>query len=708
MKDKVKILTILLAALLAGSLLVTACTNPTNGEPGKDGTQGLPGQDGTGEKGEAGEKGEDGSAGQPGQPGQPALTIVTFDTGTLTAADLKTYFDSKVDTVVLKNPAVLATGDYVVPSGGTLAISGSITGFSGTLDAYDGTLDLRNGTITGTASTDIIFLNAADRVVALPIGGLAKIITATVPVNVAAAPSASSPVTDDVFLQSPLTIGPGGISQGDLVTYANGNRVFVRDLTTAEAVNFTTLGAAVTVLDTLTAKGNITLAANTLAGSTKNLVAEANITVAGINNFTGTLDTGSYTVIPTGAITLLALNSTPGSGGNLAVPNTYTTASITGGNGNVAFTGGAVNLNTTGSVFGNSGTVIFPNNLTLTAVGATFGGTASFIPTATITLSTNSSILTLGPGGALAVGGAKLISNSSVTAGNNVTLTPTANGVLYTLGTGPVVSQAIPSSGNPHGITIAGSGTAVLDGAYTVNSAASNVGTLTVNGSLSIVDTGSLVLTGAGGTNGALLVGTGTVTAGGTQISGAATTGWQAVDSAAGTITIKPDVIEASAATGILTGGTSGSITVRGSTLSVTGKINITTAGTVTLVGASSGQGGALLLKGGTVPGNLTVDSSKTSGVSIGSTTTAVNFLLTPASGSDPDEDAVVTKDGTAAIPSTGYAIVLNSDTGSASGGDDLGDIGGGGANIDVFITAPAGAGNSSVIEAGWKVQVPS
>jgi hypothetical protein len=78
---------------------------------------------------------------------------------------------------------------------------------------------------------------------------------------------------------------------------------------------------------------------------------------------------------------------------------------------------------------------------------------------------------------------------------------------------------------------------------YEVASAASQVGTLAVAGSLRLGEGSSLVLTGAASSSGAKLIGAGNVIAGNTLITGGGNDGWQAGDT--GKVVIGPNSIGA-------------------------------------------------------------------------------------------------------------------------------------------------------------------
>jgi hypothetical protein len=428
---------------------------------------------------------------------------------------------------------------------------------------------------------------------------------------------------------------------------------------------------------------------------------------------------------------------------------------ISGGKGSVAITGAA---SLTAAAFGNTGTttfnstagfstaaatfagpVVFKDNVTLTTIGVTFGGDAFFADEKKITLTAATSIITLKPGSELAHGApatgvptaySAIIANFDEA---DVTLTPSAGTVLTFGASG---EKSITQSGTGgHGIKITGNATLVPDATYTVKSESSNVGTLTVAASSELVigaglltptpegfgsgadnddDTSSkLVLTGASEANGALLKGAGSVVAGGTTIVGA-DDGWQAVaDSGTPTVTIAEDSIAGSAAVTLTAQHANSAITVAKATLAVDG-VAITLAsskGTVTLTGSADTPSniGKLLLKGGTNPGSLAVDSDNSTDVTIGEGATATNFLLTAGTEAATTNATVTTAKGTALAATTG--IVVKAAAANAASGSNLGSIGGGATadTTDVLVSGPSGEGAAnSAIANGWKVQVPN
>jgi hypothetical protein len=647
MKDKVKILTILLAALLAGSLLVAACTNPTNGEPGKDGTQGLPGQDGTGEKGEAGEKGEDGSAGAPGQPGQPGLNSIIVDADDLSPSTLDSFYnEGGIDTVFVNTGSgTIPAGNYTVPADKSLVVSqaGIDLAATGLINAL-GTFRIVEGvTITNNG---VILLTDQDRAAARvddPIG--TKIVNAgsgVVPRRVADIPTSN--VGPVVF--SSLSLDATKL--GSLTTYANAatKTVYIAgDLTTS--VGFSGLNPYLVVQGSLVVDANINL--GTLGAATSNVVLQGGLEITGGREATSSEAS-------------LAFNALKGDSGTLVLTGSVTDVAIGGGNGNIVFTYTTSQLTLGASTFGNTGTttftdavnaveidggavtfaglVNFPAGLELadsgTAGTVTFGKTAVISNGKQITLSGATNIVTLGRnGGALAVdgvGGGDILVNSSNAA---ATLTP---------GTGTTLAFALATK------TITQDNDEIeIDGTVTVASGAA----YDVNGQ-------NLVLS-----QNAAIAGAGKVTAGGTEIVGGAG-GWKAVG--VGNIIIVNDSITASAATSILTGSADSTITVTATAtpLEVADDtaVDLAAGGSIILVGASTNPGTISLattdskiigLTGGTTDQTLTL-TNITDAVYIIASTGAV--AGTGSSGAGGGQIIALTTNGVIAADTTGYVVI--------------------------------------------------
>jgi hypothetical protein len=620
MTNKVKILTMLLAALLVGLLLVTACTNPTNGDPGTPGKDGAPGTGEEGKPGKDGEPGEPGEAGGAGPEGKPGLNAETVDiTSGINAGTIATYYSTGVDTLYLRGTGTI-NGIAVVPANKTLVILDTAT-LANVLEATRGTLIIgEGGSITGAG---VALLNTRDLA---EYGGQisspkAKYMTSiTQPVTT---------ITENVVFPS-LVIGPGGAaSAADFLTFAADATYavyIVEDLTFNEAVAF---GAdRVFVYGNLVSKANITLTA--AQAVTKEIVAGAdNITITGLDN-TRRLNTGTFTVNLPASPTTIALDALNGSG-TLSLGKTVTSVNITDGNGKILFSDTDGLSLTASSSFGNTGLttfadtahsvgvtydvafagpVSFANDLAIsTTDGAvTFGKAASFVNGNKITLAHANNVIKLEADGVLALGGSTILSSED---GNDVTLTPAA-GTSLGFATGGILTQDAVGT-NAHGITIGGK--AALSGTYTVASADPKVGTLTVDTSaeLKLGTASELKLVGAAGAYGALLTGAGKVVTNGTEIVGG-TSGWRVVTGGGSgadlNVTIGYGFIAAGAVTTVFTaqGTTAATITVLAHetfTIATGTNINLRdntgTVGSIVLTGEAGGDGGTLAFGKGTV-----------------------------------------------------------------------------------------------------------
>jgi hypothetical protein len=797
MKETVKILTTLAAALLVSLLLATACTNPTNGEPGAPGAPGTPGT--AGKDGADGQDGEEGKTGAPGTPGQGtgggAEPILT---GNITQAQMDALY-AYVNSVTWVSGVTVATGSYEIPSGKTLAVLGdvSLSGANIEINAYKATaLDLSKGRLVGGDSSDLILLNSADKNKYVPtvVGSSTAKITdaAVVPTPVESITAAiPADIVGPVLVQSLSVKGTGGTTLSQIAGYITGHDLYVMEKLVMEedAINLPSSGDYIHVYGDIQAETALTVtdvAKLDLKGSI--VAATPTLTVTGLNNLgANPLDTGSSTVSPSGTpttITITTLNST-GTGGKLALPSSVETVAITGGTGNVVY--GVIPATLQGT-FGNGGTVAFPD-ADLTLGGAlSFSGTASLFTGKGITGGAYG--VTLTPGAKLAVGTADVIRNSDDTNPVIITLGTNTDKLAFTAA---VVTQ---SGSGGHTITVSGGGTLALGSGvtYTVQSGSSNVGTLTVSaGTFDLGTGGELVLTsGTTGGTAALLKGAGKVAAGGIEIVGGGN-GWEAVGTgaitisaagvaagtaaltaqdassaievaAAGNLTVTTGKIDISAygavtlnpnavlkGAGIvagadveISGGTNGwkaagdagtvavtksavtvaetvaftglagaavpSILVKAAAfpvLTVTGRIDISAAGTVTLNGAGT-PGSIRLATHATNPGILVVDGAKDVLVLSGSATiTNSNFLLTESTEVGDTNVTVLANDGSAAVSSTGgTAVTVTAEAAVASSGSPLGKIGGG-TSTGIVLKGPA-ATFVSVIEKGWKVKVPN
>jgi hypothetical protein len=718
MKKTVKILTMLLAALLVGLLLVTACTNPTNGDPGTPGKDGAPGVGEEGKPGEDGEQGEQGEAGGTGPEGKPGLNIETINQGTVNAGLLTTLYGRGVDTVVVANPATLTYGlDYVIPQNKTLVISGSVSLSGGTsrVNAINGTFDLTRGTLAATGG-DIILLNDKDTAAmnaAVAAGTSGGITGATVLPYKA---SITEDLTGDVATSS-LTFETAAAWTA-FVDHVDTHTVYVAGDFFAKNVGIDFSATNVVVYGDLKAQGNVDLEDLTYLDLGGSLVATNALTLGGINNFTGAIDTGSnlVTVDTTGGITSVALanlySSSPN--GKLVLNKDIAAVNITGnGNGNIEFATSSPNdpVELTTAAFGNTGattfnqtveistndaefagSVRFAGDLTLTDKGVTFNNPASFAAGKITLVDTTYSVITLDQNGAVSGSGGAL----TYTAGSAVTIkAAVANTILTFDGTG--ITQ---SGGATHSIVIADSAP-TLTGTYTVASLSTAIGTLTTTNGLNV--TGKLALTGAvSDTHAATLVATAGVVAGGTTFVGS----FQPVG-AVGIIDIEPDKITASVATVALTPAAGATITIDADKrLTVSGTINIaaSTGGSAGIILTGNTNTASILLKGGVgIPGSLVTGGGVGSDVNIGASTTAATFKLNDTT---PYTALVTLEDGTRVPTSSnsGIAKAGQADA-SGSGGIALGSISGVTSN-NILITGDGT--NDVVIDSAVKVEVPN
>jgi hypothetical protein len=318
-----------------------------------------------------------------------------------------------------------------------------------------------------------------------------------------------------------------------------------------------------------------------------------------------------------------------------------------------------------------SGDVVFYGGLTLTAVPATFGGTAYFQDTKKITLTDSASVITLKNGtGKLAVGEPAgtaadvwkqiLVADS----GADAVLTPAAETTLTFTASGKVLTQGATGD-NAHGITLTSGGATLISGSsYVVASAASKIGTLTVTGTLTLgpevlgdypdAAKPKLILTGASGSDGAKLTGAGSVVFGNASITGGASGTWQAVATSA-SITIAAEAITGTGSDAALTGTSNDSAVItlaKGHTagnaaaLIVTNAvIDLATNGAVVFpyVGTTPAT---LVLKGGAgVEGKLKLEAGTTPNANVnlndGSHSVTISGTTPVIQGADATDGAV-------------------------------------------------------------------
>jgi hypothetical protein len=612
MKNKVKILTMLLAALLVGFLLVTGCTNPTNGDPGadgKNGTEGPKGDAGVGEKGDQGDKGDPGAVG----PAGPAAPLVeTIDDYTSISLDsIKARFAAGVEKVVLALDDTLqsgATDTLVIPANKTLVIGEEVTLQPGSvIIATEGELNVTGKLKGATTSVVIVKNKAAYTDTDLVVDSIMPTYHDTLP----------SIVGGPIAVPT-LALGTGGIAWTDLVSrmgmgtiplYVTGDLI-VKGGTFAPSSTI-----PISVYGDVKAEGIVAL--NTTGWSFGGtLAATGDVTVTGLASYTTKkLDTGGHTVKATdGAI--FNLSSLTGSG-QLELPNASTSVTISGGGGNVVFTAASATLALTAAVFNNGGTTTFLDDVTLPAA-ASFGGTVSVADGKKLTTASTGTI-TLALGAGLAVDSTPVLTNKGA---SSAVLTASAATIplLFTAASGgnsAKITQGV--AGTAHVITVT-SGTLTLDAAYEVVSGAGQVGNLALAGNIRLGEKGSLVLTGLA-SDGAVLTGSGSLIGDGVTIVGG-TAGWRAVG-AASTSIIGPNSIGGTAVLTAVTGGVQPSITVaagkkltidNGTVISLLGSGG-GAVGSIKLLGAGGGSavGGTLAFASGTTAKIMTAVTSGTS-----------------------------------------------------------------------------------------------
>jgi hypothetical protein len=449
------------------------------------------------------------------------------------------YTNTGTGTVTLNGGNV--TGTYQQAAGGVLTdVQGNSTIGSGEID--DGALTVSVGTLTATGG-----LTIGDGV------GAADSATATI----------DSSVAGDITINTDGQVtanGGSAIGDSDAVTINGGELV---------------LGASETIGALEGASGDVTLGANTLtvtgAGTFGGVIAgtggltidgaTADLTLTGVNTYTGATSVQAGLLNLSGAITTSTITVT----GDGFLDVTGTAGSVvndgtTNGTDNVRLSG----TGTIASLDQNSGDFAL-NGGTLTSLdqsgGATVvGGDATITTVAALS------------GGSLTVG-----------AGNTLTVTNdlTASGTATVAVNGTLDADAIMTGGSSLTLASGGSvdgnlstaGTATFD----VNGTSGDA-TVEVTGTMTQGSTGASTF--AGDVTGVVTVSDGTLTVDGTSIFGSTTsvTGGELIVDAGLT------------ATGAIT-ATDGDVTINsGDSLTATGGLNMTGAGALTMNGAITGD----------------------------------------------------------------------------------------------------------------------
>ncbi|MDR0684186.1 MAG: hypothetical protein LBF83_03570 [Spirochaetaceae bacterium] len=564
------------AAVTCAALFLVGCESPTNGDAGAAGAAG------------------------------PA-TLPADATPEL----LEAYFGSTNKVFVV---AALGAGTFEVPAGKTLAVVGTvdISSVNTVINAYYGMLDVSDGGFTVDGGNVFIVPQAkVAEVKAAASGGV-------VPATFVGTPTVASPALDAPAVFTSLGIGgTGNLTAAEFVTFTTSHAAYV-----VGDVTIDTTGGAVLTSANLVVYGKIKAGNTAGTGSLTipstvegSLTATSALGITGIDNLFE-LDTGTYTV--TSADTTVDLDKLDSTGtGKLELTGVVTKVDIGEGSGNIEFKTATPALADTASVFGNTGTTTFQAAAGVTNQAVTFKGPVVF--NATFTRTTNGVLTfekdvtikktaTIVLGGTdnvvLAEGAAIKVADTSV----NTVLTASGGEVAITPADGAVLEATDAKK-----ITVKTAAITGLTGTLAVAAGAELVASMDVT-----VGTGSLVLNGATGTDGAKLTGTGKVAFGYASISGS-TDGWQAVGAntsiafsgatTAVAITGKgtsPKLVGAGATVGAITIGTTD-----GATLTLTNaEINVAAGGSILIKDPSSGSNIVKLASSDAIIGGLTGGTS--------------------------------------------------------------------------------------------------
>jgi hypothetical protein len=545
---------------------------------------------------------------------------------------------------------------------------------------------------TGTLNTDIYAVNVDPT-------SLGNTLT-LVALN-SAGPGIGSLVLTEDITNVTITSGTGNIVYGNAaVTLTNarfgntGGIAFTENATITDATgsfagpvvfegDASVTGAVITFADTVSFEGTASVVAATFTGAAEFTGA---VTATGAVSFSSTADFGAAANF--GGVTSFT--------GAASFDDTLTTST-----GAVTFSSTAsfAGLVTTGGVVNFNGITTFTDNLAIGLAGVIFNANAFFADDSQIS---GDFIFTIAEDASLGV----IVGDSKVALltadGGNATITPSSSGVLAFTDDSKITQSA-------GAILIGGDVLLAAGASYEVFGAVA----LAINAASSLtLGTGAeFILNNDDGSSVAALKGEGSLIAGGTTIKGG-DNGWTAVDSSSsgGTITIAPDAITASIAGMVLTAGTTSanqpSITVAGAVpLSIGAKISLAAnaAAKVALTGSNTAPGSLLLLGHATVKGNLILDATIGSAVTIGGDATADDFLLTASTAVADTNVKVTLGDTTKVLPASGIVVFAANST--ATPGVVLYNIGGGGPGVNVLITGPADTYTSEII-GGWKVSV--
>nr|WP_222533414.1 Ig-like domain-containing protein [Azospirillum sp. 412522] len=605
----------------------------------------------------------------------------TINSGTVTVSHANALGDATGGTTVADGAALVLSGGITIAE--NLTLSGSGVSSGGALVSASGTNTV-SGTVTLNADATVTATSALT-VSGVVSGGnaLTKAGTGTLTLSGDNSYSGATTVSAGTLVAGHAnalgtTAAGTTVGSGAAVEIANG-------ITLAE--NFSIAGTgvgstgALTVASgsTVTLSGTVTLTADASIGGAGTLtvsgvvsgsnaltkVGSGTLTLSGNNSYSGatTVSGGTLVAGHANALGTTAAGTTVSSGAAVEIANGITLAE----NFSIAGTGvgstGALTV-ASGSTATVSGTVTLTANAgiggvgTLTVSGAIGGSFNLTKPGAgTLTLSGNNSYT-----GTTTISAGTLIAAHDNALGTTAGGTTVSSGATLALADGITLAEALTIGGV--GVSSAGA-LQVTSGSATVSGAI----TLSGNTTIGVSGTGLTLSNAIGGAFNLVKDGTGTLTLSGTNTyTGTTTVG-------AGTLTV----------TGTLNGSSAGAVTVgTGGTLAGTGTVNggltVQSGGTLSpgIAGTNSGvgtltvNGGLTIQSGGTLAVDLVSTSSYdqvavTGAVDVSSATLTTGGSYTPVKTTSGDSFAIVTNDGSDAVTgsfnglASGASITLNS-----------------------------------------------
>jgi cytoskeletal protein CcmA (bactofilin family) len=623
--------------------------------------------------------GDPGAAGVQGELGPGSVDF----SGNLSVADINAKIKSagSKGTLIFLSAGTTITGSGIIDFGSlTVALAGDLTtGVSGNviLKLQNATIDPETtGKITAAQATDLLIAKAEQEdwvdgsgngAVVQPVNGPSDFADADSPIaieNYTLGVAAEVPANKTVYVYGDLTVNATSL------------------LPTASGAKVVAIGDVL-----LTADNTVALADATIVDVTNAVIKASTDVSVTLPTMTGVGATYKFD-LSAGTLTLAGtvVNVDVKGAGTLELAGNVTEAKIIG-TGKVYFSG-TPTFATASSI--TAASIVFDSNVSIGAVASTITATTiSFkegfkSPSASGTVTFD---------GDVRVGAGKTIGFGNAAG----TITLAAGSKISSGGDSVVPLLTVASDA-----VLTGSTTTLLDiGADGITQKATSSSTdneLAVDGTLSLVANwtvtketskeGDFVLA-----KDAVLKGTGSLVAGNTKITGG-TDGWKVTGTATETVTITINSITSSAASASLTAQSADSvIEVTAETLTVTGKIDITNAGTVKLTGASvslTDTSAVLLLKAGTNAGVLIVDSTKA--LETPSVLGTVKTLT----------DSAGTSETTVTVTGSGPVVKTATDATLAGNSADLGSIAGASATNDTTLTGPDNA--SSEIVTGWKI----